>query len=202
MLRFDIHLHTNRYSADSAIPPDDLIKRAVKMGLHGLVITEHHHQWTEDELLSLSEDSGETGFVCLSGLEYTTSRGDLLVYGADADEAMAIKPGAPPAEAAAYFTGLGAVCVAAHPTRAMAGFDERLFDLPVVAIEAASMNIDKHETKLAETLAEGLEKPMTAASDAHRLQDIGSHWIEISSPVRTMADLRTALQGGTFLPHY
>ncbi len=198
MLRFDIHLHTSRYSADSVIDPDVLIPRAVKAGLHGVVITEHHHQWSQEELNALMDDAQAPGFVCLSGMEYTTARGDLLVYGAEADAAMALKPGAPPQEAAEYFLGLGAVCVAAHPTRSLGGFDERLFTLPVVAIEAASTHIKAHETQLAITLAEGLDKPMTAASDAHRAADIGKYHVEFSGQVRSMADLREALLGGTF----
>jgi hypothetical protein len=42
----DVHLHTRRYSRCSRIEPGALIDRAVRAGLDGVVITEHHHQWS------------------------------------------------------------------------------------------------------------------------------------------------------------
>ena len=49
-MKFDLHLHTNRHSPDSQIHPLALFRRAQKIGLNGLVITEHDWLWTEEEL--------------------------------------------------------------------------------------------------------------------------------------------------------
>ena len=57
-LIIDLHLHTRRHSACSIIDESRLIDRAVKAGLDGLVITEHHYQWTPEELAALRQVPG------------------------------------------------------------------------------------------------------------------------------------------------
>jgi histidinol phosphatase-like PHP family hydrolase len=39
--KFDHHLHTNRHSPDSIIDPEKLVEHARRIGLDGVVITEH-----------------------------------------------------------------------------------------------------------------------------------------------------------------
>lgn len=197
-LRFDLHLHTARYSRDSAIDPEQLIAQAVKAGLHGLVITEHHHQWRDEELAELSAQADAPGFVCLAGFEYTSARGDLLVYGLAPAQAGELKPGAEPEEAARRFTEWGGVCIAAHPTRERLSFDERLLALPVAAMEVRSVNLKDHEQRLAERLSATSGIRAVACSDAHRLRDVGRHHTVFEGIVRTMDDLRDALRNGTF----
>ena len=85
-LRFDFHLHTSRYSGDSKIDPFKLIPKAVERGLHGVVITEHHHAWPQEELDELLEAANVPGFVLLAGFEYTSSHGDVLIYGLNQEQ--------------------------------------------------------------------------------------------------------------------
>lgn len=40
-MEMDLHIHTNRYSGCSNIEPLKVIKRAVKTGLTGIVLTQH-----------------------------------------------------------------------------------------------------------------------------------------------------------------
>lgn len=113
----DIHVHTKKYSQCSVLDPDRLIKQAVKAGLQGVVITEHHHQWELQELQELVTKSGEMGFILLAGFEYTSSQGDILVYGLSASQSREFKPGWSPEDTIAKAHELGAICIAAHPTR-------------------------------------------------------------------------------------
>lgn len=196
----DLHSHTKRYSQCSQIDPDAVIYQAVKAGLDALVITEHHHQWSEQDLEALVERSGELSFPLLAGFEYMTQCGDLLVYGAPAQEAQKMKPGMPPADAVRIIREMGAVCIAAHPTRMGMGFDERLLTLNVDAIEVCSVNLKDHEQRLALKLANDIGIKPVAASDAHQVRDIGRYATEFDDPIRTMADLQESLRRGRFRP--
>ncbi|HOV73881.1 MAG TPA: PHP domain-containing protein [Candidatus Hydrogenedentes bacterium] len=199
-LLIDLHVHTRRYSPCSYIDPDLLIRQAVRAGLDGLVITEHHYQWTPDELAALVECSHEAPFLVMAGFEYATARGDLLIYGLDAAEASHFAPGMPPEEAVARVHDRGGVCIAAHPTRAGLGFDERLPNLPIDAIEVRSLNMKEHEQRLAAQLARQAGFRPVAASDAHQLEGVGRYCTDFDTPIQSIADLRNALISGTFRP--
>lgn len=199
-LRFDIHVHTSRYSTCSRIDPAQLIQQAERVGLDGVVITEHHHQWAEDELAELVEASRVLGFVVLAGFEYSSSRGDVLIYGLNASQAKEFTPGGPPEEAVGRVHSLGGVCVAAHPTRGGMGFDERIFQLPFVAVEVCSIHLEEHEQRLAQRLAMTVELPAIAASDAHDLHEVGCYATDFEDYITSMADLQRALQRGRFCP--
>lgn len=199
-LMIDLHIHTKRYSACSVLDPERLIARAIEVGLDGLVLTEHHHQWTEDELAKLRESAQDPGFILLAGFEYTSTMGDILVYGLEAPHVADLTPNMEPGQAVELFNSKGAVCIAAHPTRAGISFDERLLSLPLVAIEACSVNLQPHEQSLAFNLAKNINMRTISASDAHRLQDVGRYATEFSVRVRSMTNLIAALQNGKFRP--
>src|SRR5215467_6346868 len=42
----DLHIHTSWHSADSNLSPIDLIREAKRLGLDGVVVTEHDRGWT------------------------------------------------------------------------------------------------------------------------------------------------------------
>ena len=92
------------------------------------------------------------------------------------------------------------MCIAAHPTRAGLGFDERIYTLPLHALEVSSVNLKEHEQRLAASLANALKKPMMASSDAHHLQDVGRYATEFDDPIQSMTDLRQAIAQGRFRP--
>jgi hypothetical protein len=116
-------------------------------------------------------------------------------------EAVAeFEPGQPPAPMIEKARGMGAACVAAHPTRAGLGFDEEISELDLDGLEVASTNLKPHEQRLAINLAQGLNKPMTAASDAHRLDAVGAYATEFHDPIRSMPDFVAAVKHGRVRP--
>ncbi len=198
-LLFDFHLHTSRYSGDSQMDPYKLIPQAVKAGLQGVVITEHHRVWPQDELDELVEAADVPGFILLSGFEYTSRRGDILIYGLNQDQCATFIPGKlEPAEAVARAHDLGAACLAAHPTRQGLGFDERIIGLPVAGLEVQSCNLNTSEQRLGFKLAEQLGKPMTASSDAHRVDDVGKYCTEMTVSITSIQSFVDALKQGCF----
>ncbi len=199
-LLLDLHVHTKRHSACSQIEPQALIAQAVKKGLDGLVITEHHYQWTEEELADLRDRSDAPGFLLLAGFECSSSQGDILIYGLEPAQAAQFQPGAPPADIVAMACGMNGVCVGAHPTRAGMGFDEHIHELSLDAIEVLSVNMREHEQRLAMSLARASGLRPLAASDAHRINDVGRYVSEFDDVVRSTADLQAALRRGRFRP--
>jgi predicted metal-dependent phosphoesterase TrpH len=197
-LMLDIHVHTRRFSPCSTVDPERLINQAVRAGLDGVVLTEHGYQWDQAELDALAASSDHEGFVLLTGFEYGSSKGDLLVYGLTPDQVRETEPGLPPPEAVARFTELGGCCVAAHPTRAGHGFDETIVSLPLAGIEVASTALQPHEQQLAGRITEATGIPAVAGSDAHRIQDIGQYATEFLDVVRSASELHNALHRGRF----
>lgn len=200
-LLIDLHLHTRRHSACSIIDEARLIDRAVKAGLDGLVITEHHYQWSRAELDELLAASSHPGFILLAAFEYSSARGDILIYGLEPEQVKEFVPGGEPDAALAKAQRMGAACIAAHPTRAAIPFDERILDMPFDALEVKSVNLAAHEQRLARKLAEDLGRAMTTSSDAHRLEDVGRYATEFQEPIHGMADLQKSLRRGTFRPY-
>lgn len=196
----DLHLHTKRHSRCSSIDPHKLIRQATKRGMTGLVITEHHYQWPDEELMELVDECDEPGFVLLAGFEYTSAQGDILIYGLKPTDVPAFVPGMSPEKALQMAHERDGFCVAAHPTRAGLSFDERIFSLPLNAIEVRSVNLKEHEQRLAMGIAAHTKLPSTASSDAHQLSDVGRYATEFDDPIQTMAHLHLALKRGRFRP--
>jgi predicted metal-dependent phosphoesterase TrpH len=80
----EIHCHTAEHSSCSHAAALDLAKQIYRNNLQGVVITDHHFLWPDEELKRLRKSAGlPEYFVVLSGQETTTSdAGDVLVYGA------------------------------------------------------------------------------------------------------------------------
>ena len=76
MMKFDLHMHTRRYSPDSDIDPFALLKQAKAAGLDGIVLTEHDRLWPEDELAELQAAAPD--LVVLGGVEVSGRDGDVL----------------------------------------------------------------------------------------------------------------------------
>ncbi len=202
-LRFDLHIHTEKYSPCSRIPPERLVAHALRVGLDGVVITEHHYQWTDEDLEPLRNQARETGLVLLAGFELSTSEGDLLIYGLDPEQVARFVPYMDPEPAITLAHTMGAVVVAAHPTRRVRGFDTRMMNYPLDAMEVASCSLETHEQHLARRVADAGNFRKIAASDAHDMNDVGRFFLLFEEPVRDQASLKDALLHGKFtLPEY
>lgn len=197
-LLFDVHTHTRRFSPCSRIDEQELVLRAVQAGLDGLVITEHHYQWEEEELAALVEAADAPDFLLFSGFEYSSSRGDILVYGLDARAVKSFEPYQDPERMLQKALEMGAACIAAHPTRASMGFDERIARMPFHAMEVQSVNLQPEEQRQAWILSRKTGIPGVAASDAHRVEDVGAYALEFDDDIQSVADLTQHLRQARF----
>ena len=61
----DLHIHTSWHSADSNLSPIELICEAKRLGLDGVVVTEHDRGW---DRFRARELDAEHDFVFLRGM--------------------------------------------------------------------------------------------------------------------------------------
>jgi len=180
-MRIDLHVHTWPRSQCSHMKPEDLVQEAVRLGLDGFCLTEHQVLWDPAEVKTLAR---ETGLTILRGNEITTAQGDVLAFGLEKDikGVITIQELKEEAEEA------GAFLILAHPFRGFKLFGMGELDMNidqaarkkafkfVDAIEIRNGNIRGQENEMAEKVAERLNLPGTAGSDAHHLDNVGA-WV-------------------------
>jgi predicted metal-dependent phosphoesterase TrpH len=199
MMKFDLHLHTRKHSPDSVSDPFQLVKRAVDIGLDGLVITEHDYLWTEDELDELREAA--PSLVILAGVEITGKGGDMLCYGVT--DPFALPRGIEWGKLTREVHRQGGVCVAAHPYRWGQPFDKLLREqkAEIDGVEMMSKNMDgelRHQASEFFKRHPGLAR--LGNSDSHELDTLGCCYTEFDAEIYSIADLVEAIRAKKCTP--
>ena len=205
----DIHTHTYPTSDDSSLLPDELIQEAIRIGLDGVCITDHDGFWKPQDIEELSK---RHGFLVLPGCEVTTEEGHLLVYGLDRYIFGMHR--------AAFVRDLvddaGGAIVVAHPYRRTfteedAGDEsayQEMLDRACVnavfslsdAVEVGNGRGSARQNAFSRDIADRLEMKGTGASDAHRLDDLGTYATEFSRTVTSLDEFVAELLSGRFRP--
>ena len=205
----DIHTHTYPTSDDSSLLPDELIQEAIRIGLDGVCITDHDGFWKPQDIEELSK---RHGFLVLPGCEVTTEEGHLLVYGLDRYIFGMHR--------AAFVRDLvddaGGAFVVAHPYRRTfteedagdeAAYQEMLDRACVNAVFSLSDAVEvgngrgsARQNAFSRDIADRLEMKGTGASDAHRLDDLGTYATEFSRTVTSLDEFVAELLSGRFRP--
>jgi predicted metal-dependent phosphoesterase TrpH len=194
MMKFDLHMHTARYSPDSAIDPFELVQRAKAIGLDGVVITEHDALWPEEELDELRRTV--PGLVVLGGVEVSGRNGDLLCYGVN--DLKNLRRGMAWGDLCREVDRQGGATVAAHPYRWGQDFDMLLVEQQpkLHGLEMMSNNMDADVRRKAATfLARNPNFATLGNSDAHEIGIVGHCYTEFDAEIRSSADLVAAIRG-------
>lgn len=205
----DIHTHTYPTSDDSSLSPAQLIEEAKRIGLDGLCITDHDGFWDPEEVGVLSR---RHNFLAIPGCEVTTEEGHLLVYG--------LRKYVFGMHRAAFVRRLvdeaqGAIVVA-HPYRRTyrghadtgpIAYHEMLERacrnsvFPVAdAVEVLNGRGSEQENAFSHQIAKRFGMRGTGASDAHRLEDLGTFATEFQRPIHCLEDIVRELREGRFSP--
>ncbi len=203
----DVHLHTNRGSADSNLLPRDLVERARAIGIGAVCITEHDTMW---ELAEVGEAAREAGVLLLRGMEVTTDMGHIGVFGLDSYLGGIYKL----TELRRVATEKGAILIANHPFRYKLdarfsfintdyepidpSYPERAAGLEIFrmvdAIEALNGACSEEENLFALKVAEHLGLAVVAGSDSHSLSSIGCVTTLLPEPVTSERELIDAIR--------
>ena len=125
LMLIDLHCHT-KYSHDNHVNPEDLIARAMEMGLDGICFTEHH---AIQSAWHFSRMKIPEGFLALRGIEISTDAGHLLVYGVDDDSwnRWGRNNFLKLPKVVESVHRLGGICVPAHPYRGWESIGDTVF---------------------------------------------------------------------------
>ncbi len=114
-MKIDLHCHS-KYSYDNYLEPEELIQQAIKRHLEGVCFTEHHSMMVSSPVEKMSVPEG---FYLFRGLEISTDRGHLLVYGLkdDAWNKWSRNNYLDASAVVDIVHDFGGICVPAHPFR-------------------------------------------------------------------------------------
>ncbi len=188
---FDLHLHTTRYSNCSRLSPRAAIKRAAKMALDGIVITEHDTPWGENEIEELAEIAKDRNLKVLVGQELRGYRedgsihGDLLTFGFH--DKIEYRPS--PREIIDTVHQEGGVALAAHPFRSEFGLEDDVYKLELDGIEVLSPHHLILDTMKAERVCEELKIAGIGGSDAHSKREVGKFLTYFENEIKSEKDL-------------
>ena len=219
----DMHIHTIVGSMDSDISSKRLGEQAVAMGLSGVAITEHLHQWRADDVEHFRR---EHGIFVFNAREWSTDMGHIIVLGLPPE----VRGIARARDLRAACQDSGAYMVLAHPFRYFPGPSNFLFgnrrdshtmtveelaEHPffslVDAVEVLNGGCIERENLLAQEVADHLRMRQTGGSDAHMPLEVGRYVTifeaDITSEEQMLAELRagrfrpgTRVRPGTFAP--
>jgi predicted metal-dependent phosphoesterase TrpH len=199
---FDLHIHTTT-SADSNLSPLELIQEAKRIGLDGVVVTEHDRCW---DRFAIRDLAAEHDFMFLRGMEVSTDLGHILVYGLDEYVSGILRA----EKLREVVDEAGGAMVAAHPFRRIftrdfrngqedapqslqEAADRRIFAL-TDGIEVGNGGSIDRENKLAMEVCDYLGQAPTGGSDAHSDLGIGRFATQFDDPIKTEADVIEALK--------
>ena len=205
----DLHTHSYPHSDDSFMSVDELIEGSKSLGLDAICLTDHDAFWTTEQIDELSNSHN---FLIIPGCEINTEAGHVLAFGLSKYEFGMHKP----EFLQACVDKAGGAMIAAHPYRRRfieepaekpgvreemlerAGGDE--FFQMCQGLEALNGRGLSIQNQFSLDLGGMLSVSMTAGSDAHKVEQIGTVATEFERPVSCLADLIKELQAGRFHP--
>ncbi len=197
MFRIDLHNHTV-YSGDSTLEPEEAVRRAIELGLGGIAFTEHNTLLDPSVAARLSEKY-KGAAVVISGIEYTSREGHLLVYGYTDTGFGGLGLYAPATDLIRLVVERGGVVIPAHPFRGWSLFKGDLAALSgIAAIEAYNGHNTEEENEAAVLFAGKRGVPTTGGSDSHDIGDVGRCCTEFFMPIADEAGFISELKAGRF----
>lgn len=175
-LNIDLHTHTF-FSGDGVSSPEENIAAAREKGLHGFAVTDHNTcdaiTYLLDQGLMREDGLPVDGFLVIPGQEVTTDEGHLLCIGVTIPDLK----GRPAREVCKIIHERGGLAIPPHPYDLFrAGIRyPTLETLPIDALEVfnAATTLRRYN-RYAFRYAQLRGLPMTAASDAHHSEALGT----------------------------
>lgn len=199
-VKIDLHCHTEA-SPDCVTPIELIPDRCREQGINIQAITDHNLIWGAEKLKQIVKEShnGADELTIVVGEEITTSQGELI--GLFLEES--IQAGMSPEETVEKIESQGGLVLLPH------GFDPiKRWRLSPKARERIANSIDivetfnarvsrRHWNHEAVIWSQEHDKLMSAGSDAHTIDDIGTAWVAVRpQTIDGPEDLLAALDGG------
>jgi hypothetical protein len=189
----DMHIHTH-FSPCSIIKIPQLLKKAQKVGVDGICITDHNTTASKSAFGKIADNSG----ICvIVGIEYTTSNGDFLIFGsvdhipAKMDAKDLLK----------WVQKEGSIAIAAHPFRKDRPVDPDVLHLLKI-IESVNGRNNPVENEMCKNWIKkhGNEAKEIGGSDAHTVEEVGQVVTVFKKNIYNIDDLVRELLYGNYSP--
>jgi len=204
MTTADLHIHTT-FSPDSVITPMALLKRAQKLGIDIVCITDHSIFENNIELETLKTLSKKP--LIIRGVELATDNGEILIFGLKNDfwrkllKGMEVLP--PIAKVIEAVNEFNGVAIWAHPFRSynVIHYNTDYSNFKGINIlEAINGRNNSTENNEAIDYAKKSNYRMVGGSDAHKPSDIGKALTLFKENIRTEEEFITALKRSSYMP--
>lgn len=190
-LKIDLHVHTS-YSFDATSSLQEVIFYAKKKGLNGIAITDHDTLKGAKKALKLA---CRKEFIVIPGIEVTTLQGHVLAL----NVATLIPTNLSLVETVEKIHEAGGIAVAAHPLvfikshiKQRTASASNLDGIEVINSSAFPFFLS---TRLSRVLAERLNLPQTAGTDAHHASEIGTAYTLVKANSSTEAIVEEIRRG-------
>lgn len=164
-MKYDLHIHS-KYSYDSFLRPEIILKMAKRKGLDGIAITDHNTIKGGVRAWKINNDAQKKMDVIV-GSEIKTEYGDII--GLFLNEEITSQRFL---EVVDEIKSQDGAIVLAHPFRHQIEFPKMLFRY-IDAIEGFNARSSKSQNEIAKKLAKEQKKKLTGGSDAHSIFEIG-----------------------------
>jgi len=191
MLRIDLQTHTNRSQGCGWMSPDTLVRRAAKIGLNGVAVTDHN---TMDGVGPAQRAAGDD-FLVIPAEEIDTPEGQIIgLFLSDP-----IEPWGSPVAVIDRIHDQGGVAFAPHP------FDAMREGLTTIADHVESLDavetlnsrcVQARYNERARQFAAAHELAKTGGSDAHFALEVGTAYTRVRTDERTLGAVKAALLSG------
>ncbi len=189
----DMHIHT-RFSPCSNIKIRQLVQRAQERELDGFCVTDHD---TIDSL-SLFKNQPEVPGICIIvGIEYTTQKGDFLVFGPieQIPKCMDAK------NLLKWVQKEGGVAIPAHPFRKDRPVDPNILLNSKIIEGLNGRNLPAENELCKEWILKNTNGvKIIGGSDAHTLAEVGRIVTVFEKNIYSVEDLIDELRHGHYIP--
>jgi len=173
-MKCDLHVHTS-YSYDSSSSPKEMVEAALSKDINCLAITDHNEIMGALEAMEFARGKP---ILIIPGIEIKSKAGDILGLGIT----TLIPAGLSPEETIKEVKKAGGRVFIPHPFGFNCAFKEDLikFIKMIDGIEVLNSSLFGGGNKKALAFAKKYNLPLSAGSDAHSPEFLGSAYLEIS----------------------
>lgn len=192
LLKYDFHVHTSRYSPCARSSSDDMLQKAIQVGLSGIALTEHDTWWPRSELRSIRQKFPD--IVIFDGTEISCEEGHFLVFLPESSARYRIE-NCSIVKLRQIVDGHGGIIIWAHPFRYSKDIPSWLRYVKPDAMELKSSNMDDNASAMAYRVACEHGIPVLANSDAHHASTLGRFYNKLHAHLSNNNDLIRMIRG-------